>query len=284
MKIISIDPAGNGATAILVADVDGKDIQLTNFALQDYRFPDEKNGERIRHNRALLIEELIDFVKEEQPDLVIIENFIHYRAQMGAYGQTFPTAEMIGVIDYMMRLYDIPIVRVRASDLRLPSPGVYEYENKKTGEIQRVPKPRKFKPGLTTKDLKEDGYLVARRYNRIHLIVNGTEYCLADYKIGAKNDHIIMALRHLVNYVDKHNVDADIHKLNVAKQERRPKAKNGEGKKVEMHLCQHCGKGMTYFDKCVLCNDYVKPDEPIEKEDKRRMLKPLEDIDENQEI
>lgn len=273
MKIISIDPAGNGATAILVAEVDGKEITLTNFALQDYRFLDEQNNERKRHNRALLIEDLVDFILEEVPDLVILENFIQYRAQMGAYGQTFPTAEMVGVIDYLMRLYDIPIIRVRASDLRLPSPGTYEYFNKKTGELQKVPKPRKFKPGLTTADLKKAGYLVAKQYNRLHLVVNEEHYCLNDYKIGSKNDHVIMALRHLVNFVKHFNATTEIHKLNVAKQEKRFKAKNGEGKKVELHTCENCGIGQTYFDKCVLCNDYVKPD-PV---DKRRLLKPLQE-------
>ncbi len=219
MKIISIDPSYNGATAFIVADYEQENIEpivLTNFGILDFKQGEDNNFERLRNKRAKLLENFIEFIVNEEPDLVIIENFIQYRVQMGQFGQTFPTSEMIGVVDYMMRLHGIPLVRTRASDLRLPTQGYYESECRKTGEIRRVPKPRKFKPNLTNKALKERGFLVSRRYNRTHLVINGEEYCLSDYKVGKKNDHALMALKHLINWTEKHNIYKEISRIETA--------------------------------------------------------------------
>lgn len=220
-KILSIDPSGNGATAFVEANYDlGNDepITLTNFGVLDFGQGEETNYEKLRNKRAKLLENFVEFIIESKPDLVILENFIQYRVQMGNFGQSFPTAEMIGVLDYLLRKNNIPLVRVRASSLRIPRNDYYERVNKETGVLEKIPKPRKFKENLRNPALKKRGFLVARRYNRTHIVVNGEEYCLSNYKVGTKNDHVIMALRHLVNWLETHEVFKELRRLEIGRE------------------------------------------------------------------
>lgn len=220
-RVISIDPSGDGATAFIVANVDydlKEPIELVNFGILDFRATDEESEKdynpikkrEIRHNQA---KKLIDFVIEQEPDLVIIENFIMYRVQMGKFGRSFITSELIGTLDYALWQKNIPVVRQRASVLR-QGLEYYIKEDSSTGEVVKTPKPRKFKEELKTQALKDRGFLVAKKYNRTHILINGAAYNLKDYQVGSKNDHIIMALRHLVYYVDKYNIQYTINKFN----------------------------------------------------------------------
>lgn len=220
MKIISIDPSADGVTGIIIADydeniVDGEALTLTNFANVDFR-PKSTNGYIAKELRHRKTKELLQFIEEQQPDLVIIENFIMFKQQIGRFGQAFATSELIGVIEYHCRELKIPVIKPRSSDVRKRSEGFYESEDE-DGNIKRVPKPRKFKDGLTTKDLKERGLLVAKRYNRTHLKVGEELYSLKDYQVGSKNDHILMALRHLINVMELSKISWETKVENIEK-------------------------------------------------------------------
>lgn len=191
-KLISIDPSFNGATAIVIGDIWGKNINITNFDVLDFKF-DKLSGINLKMERYNLLYELIEFVLNEKPDLVVIEDFIQYRAQVMPSGNSFPTAEMIGVLEYHLLMNGVPTIRQRASNLNIPFKKVY-------------------KKGLSTKDLVELGLLARTRYNRLNIVMDGELYPLSDYKVGSKNDHAIMALRHMVNIVKYKSITGIINK------------------------------------------------------------------------
>lgn len=211
MKIISIDPAGNGVTGVIVAEIadfdivvpDKELIEITNFANVDFRAidagTDSLKQKEIRYQQ---LETLLKFIEKEEPDLVILENYIMFKQQMGVHGQSFITSEMIGAIELTCRRLQIPVIKPRSSDVRQASNKMYTYTDGKTGEVKQQPAPRKIKEHLSNKAFVARGFLKRGRYNRLSLVVNGEEYELNDYKIGSKNDHILMALRHLINIVD----------------------------------------------------------------------------------
>ncbi len=231
MNIISIDPAGNGATGWVEGRVEqGRLTRLTNFGVLDYRFDNIQSAEGKRIRRHKLNKNFAEYIIGLNPDLIIIENFIQYKVQMGQYGQSFPTAEMIGVLEYLFREKNIPVIRRRASVLRIPGPTQY-YEKPQFNDdgtpildedgvqiIKKYPKPRKFKEYLTTKALKEQNLLKAGRHNKTHIVINNTEmYALSDYQVGAKNDHVVMAIKHLVDCARNLNLYDTIDKINKEK-------------------------------------------------------------------
>lgn len=210
MKLISIDPSYNGTTGLIVAEYadfdalnpDEELLTITNFANIDFR--GEGSKEQIDEYRYRKMEELLRFIETEEPDFVILENFIMFKVQMGQFGQSFGTSEMIGMITLHCRRLEIPVIKPRSSDVRAPIHKMYTYTCGKTGEEKTVPAPRKFKPGLTNKDLQERGILVRGRYNKAYLNANGELYDLAEFKTGEnhKNDHIWMSIRHMINIVE----------------------------------------------------------------------------------
>ncbi|MFV0533021.1 MAG: hypothetical protein ACK5MR_05130 [Cumulibacter sp.] len=105
-----------------------------------------------------------------------------------------------------MRKLEIPVIKPRSSDVRGPFLGYYP-----SGQ----PKPKKFKPNLTNQALKERGLLKTGPRNVTQIIVKGEPYTLKDYAIGSKNDHILMALRHVVNLIDSKatNIDKKINDI-----------------------------------------------------------------------
>lgn len=216
IKIISIDPSWNGVTGLLIAEYDPMaqimdledPLTITNFANIDFRFLSEKDNVdqakyRLAEKRHRKLKELLMFVIDEQPDLVIVENFIMFKQQMGTFGQSFITSEMIGIIEYHCREHDIPVFKPRSSDVyQKRTAADYYYYPQEDGTTLKVGKPKKFKENLHNKQLINRGLLKRGRYNAISMIVNGQEFKLKDYQVGAKNDHILMALRHLVNTVE----------------------------------------------------------------------------------
>lgn len=87
MKIITIDPSMNGATAILVAKInpaEEEQITITDFAIVDFRATETTDSEFIKEIRYRQLEEVINFIIKERPYGVIMENFIMFRQQMGA--------------------------------------------------------------------------------------------------------------------------------------------------------------------------------------------------------
>lgn len=97
---------------------------------------------------------------------------------------------MIGAIDLEMRRNFIPVIKPRSSDL---------YSRTGYGK-------RELKVGLSNWHLLNRG-LLGKIGNALALNVNGTLYKLKDFQVGSKNDHIIMALRHLINELELKNSD-----------------------------------------------------------------------------
>lgn len=215
LKIVSIDPAGNGATAIICgyydeqATFEEEPWSTTNFAMIDFRGEGITDPEVLKEVRHRQLESLIGFIDDEKPDVVILENFIMFKQQMGHFGQSFITSELIGALDLELRRREIPVIKPRSSALRKPITEYYLRVDEETGEVKKIPKPRKFKDNLTNKALKDRGLLVSTRYNRTNLVVNGELYLLRDYQIGKKNDHLIMALRHVINECENSKISID---------------------------------------------------------------------------
>lgn len=194
MKIVSVDPSGNGVTAIIVADYDhsaDEPVNIINFAQVDFRAVGETNSERIKEIRYKQLESVIEFIIEQNPYCVIMENFIMFRQQMGAHGQSFITSEQIGAIDLALRRKNIPVIKPRSYDIKLQDGYGRSYE----------------RYGLRTQDLHSRGILGKGKRNRTTLIVNGLPYELKEYQIGSKNDHLLMAIKHLINEVEYKNPD-----------------------------------------------------------------------------
>ncbi|MFV0533994.1 MAG: hypothetical protein ACK5MR_10105 [Cumulibacter sp.] len=188
-KIISIDPSGNGVTAIVVVDYDysaDEPVVIIDFAQVDFRAKDETNSERVKEIRYRQTEAVIEFVAEHNPYCVILENFIMFKQQMGEHGQSFVTAELIGALDLELRRRKIPVIKPRSYDIR---------------KIDGYGK-AKVKYGLRTQDLHSRGILGKGKRNRTTLMVNGVPYDLIEYQIGAKNDHLLMAIKHLINEIE----------------------------------------------------------------------------------
>lgn len=188
-KIVSIDPSGNGVTAIIVAYYDytaDEPINIVDFAQVDFRAEGETNSERIKEIRYKQLESVIEFVVEHNPYCVILENFIMFKQQMGEHGQSFVTSELIGALDLELRRKNIPVVKPRSYDIRQQDGYGKTY----------------IKYGLRTQDLHSRGILGKGKRNRTTLNVNGMAYDLKDYQIGSKNDHLLMAIKHLINEVE----------------------------------------------------------------------------------
>lgn len=228
LKIISIDPSANGVTGIIVAEYDvtapimgDEAITLTNFANVDFRGLNKNdnvdtNRYRVYRRNYQQTNAVLEFIKNEEPDLVILENFIMFKQQMGTFGQSFVTSELIGVIEYHCMKWDIPVYKPRSSDVYKKRTEMdYYYYPQDDGTTLKVGKPKKVKENLTNKVFKERGFLKAKRYNSLHLVVNGVDYKLKDYQIGSKNDHIIMALRHLVNIVENPKMSVETRIENI---------------------------------------------------------------------
>lgn len=189
MKIVSVDPSGNGVTAIIVAEYDysaDEPVNIVNFAQVDFRAKDETNSERIKEIRYKQLESVIEFIIEQSPYCVILENFIMFKQQMGAHGQSFITSEQIGAIDLALRRKNIPVIKPRSFDIRLQDGYGRSY----------------VRYGLRTQDLHARGILGKGKRNRTTLNVNGVPYELKDYQIGAKNDHLLMSIKHLINEIE----------------------------------------------------------------------------------
>lgn len=210
MKIISIDPSFEGATAIIVAEWEDtmEEPELTDFDILDFRFEDLEPILQ-EEKRLRLAKKLITWLKKQKPDLVICENYIMFSQQIGRFGQAFLTSELIGMITMACHQKKIPLIKPRSSLLykRRSALDYYRKEDAE-GNTVKIPKPKKFRPELTNTSLQERGFTgkVQGAGNSLHLIVGDSAYKLLDYKVGSKNDHALMALRHLLDTIRRHNL------------------------------------------------------------------------------
>lgn len=201
MRIISIDPSGDGTTGIVIIDLqNGKSIIKDAFIVN--LRTEKENAIEKRKEWNSTVENLLQRIISALPDVVIIEDFIQYRMQMGKFGINFPTSELIGIIDNRLYLNNISIERQRASLLKMPSVGYYYSTSKKTGETIKTPKPRKFKPEYNKNSLIEWDFVKEGRYRKLWINIRGKFYDMEIFKIdGKKNDHILMALRHYIYFL-----------------------------------------------------------------------------------
>lgn len=200
MKIISIDPGA--VSGIIVAhyyeNATDEPLEIASFAHYKSQLTFQEEPSPIVRNeyQQRQLTPLLEFIEDEQPDVVICENYIMYASQLGNYGMSFSVSEMIGVLERYCWMNKIPFIKPRASDLYKRRE--YNIKTDEYGEIKRVPKPKKFRDEITNRALKERGLLKAGRYNRTHMLVNGEWICMTDYKIGSKSDHSLMALKHII--------------------------------------------------------------------------------------